>query len=348
MFSILLSTPNFISKKMVLAVLVIATSVGPVAFAQRTTTVDAKGTLKTSGNIVTESATAPTTPAPLQGDVWFDTTNNLVKVWEGSVWKTVASTHASDLADNQTIETFTVDDATQVITLGLEDDDETDKTIDLSAAIAAGETDTSLSQDTTTGVITYTAEDGLDDTANVVSTATGNLLSVGADGGAFFNQTTSGVSAGYKAWEFANGDMTTYLTSDLGFSTYTWAAIPFNSTPVLVNSTGNPQKFSFNADGSIGLEAGHVYRISVSLGLISPARSGMRLVEQGNPSNVLANSIDINSSGTLKIETIISPSTTANYNVEFYFSYGSAYILTIEPRYNQILPRATFQIEVLN
>jgi hypothetical protein len=215
-------------------------------------------------------------------------------------------------------------------------------------ASTAGETDTSLSQDITTGVITYTAEDGLDDTANVVSTATGNLLTVGADGGAFFNQTISGVSAGYKAWEFASGGFYTYLTSNLGFSTYTWAAIPFNSTPVLVNSTGNPQEFTFNADGSIGLEAGHVYRISVSLGLITPARSGMRLVEQGNPSNVLANSIDRSSSGTLKIETIISPSTTANYNVEFYFSYGSAYILTIEPRFNQVIPRATIQIEVLN
>ena len=304
MLRVMVFIPNFFSKKMFLAVLVIATSAGPVAFAQRTTAVDAKGTLITTGNIVTESDEEPTTA--IQGDVWFDTANSLVKVWEGSVWKTVASTTASD------------------------------------------ETDTSLTQETTTGVITYTPEDGPDETANVVSASTGNLLSVGADGGAFFNQTTSSVSAGYRVWEFASEVEDMRLYHELGLFTYIWNVIPFNSTPVLVNSTGHPQGFSFNDDSSIRLEAGRVYQISVSLGLHKPDDLGLRLVEQGNPSNVLANSIDRNSSGTLKIETIISPSTTANYNVEFYFSYGSAYILTIEPRYNQILPRATFQIEVLN
>ena len=307
MFSDLMFTKNFFSKKMFLAVLVIAISAGPVALAQRTMAVDAKGTKTTTGNIVTESDEEPKTSAPIQGDVWFDTANNLVKVWEGSVWKTVASTTADD------------------------------------------ETDTSLKQNTTTGVITYTAEDGLDDPANVVSASTGNFLSVGADGGVFFNQAIpGGISAGYRVWEFASDVEDTYMKRDLGFSINTWAAIPFNSTPVLVNSTEYPQGFSFNDDSSIRLEAGRVYQISVSLGLHKPDDLGLRLVEQGNPSNVLANSIDRNSSGTLKIETIISPSTTANYNVEFYFSYGSAYILTIEPRYNQILPRATFQIEVLN
>jgi len=307
MLRVMMFRPNFISKKMFLAVLVIATSVGSVAFAQRTMVVDAKGTLTTTGNIVTESATAPTTPAPIQGDVWFDTTNNLVKVWEGSVWKTVST---------------------------------------------PGETNTSLTQDTTTGVITYTAEDGLDDTANVVSTAADNLLSVGADGGAFFNQTTSGgVSAGYRVWEFASSVQDRYMSS-LGFSTYTWAAIPFNSTSVLVNSTGNPQGFSFNADGSIGLEAGRVYKISAYLGLHQPGDSGLRLVEQGNSLNILANSIDeytyYYDTVVVRMEAFISPTTTGNYFVEFYYAKNATTIRTDIARYGQTLPRATLYIEVLN
>jgi len=61
-------------------------------YAQRVTTTNEKGTKFTTGNTVTEVATAPTTPAPIQGDIWFDTTNNLYKVWDGTVWKTVVST----------------------------------------------------------------------------------------------------------------------------------------------------------------------------------------------------------------------------------------------------------------
>ncbi|WP_165395299.1 hypothetical protein, partial [Flagellimonas allohymeniacidonis] len=52
------------------------------------------------------------------------------------------------------------------------------------------ETVTSLSQNTTTGVISYIDEDGgTPETANVVSTDANNELSVGADGGASFEMT---------------------------------------------------------------------------------------------------------------------------------------------------------------
>ena len=50
------------------------------------------------------------------------------------------------------------------------------------------ETVTSLSQNTSTGVISYTDEDGgTPETANVVSTDANNQISVGSDGGAFLN-----------------------------------------------------------------------------------------------------------------------------------------------------------------
>ena len=56
------------------------------AFAQRVTNIDKKGTERTTGNIVTESATAPTVPTPIQGDIWVDTTTNTTKFWDGNSW----------------------------------------------------------------------------------------------------------------------------------------------------------------------------------------------------------------------------------------------------------------------
>lgn len=47
------------------------------------------------------------------------------------------------------------------------------------------ETITNLTQNTTTGVITYTKEDGTTATANVVSTNADNIISVGTDGGSY-------------------------------------------------------------------------------------------------------------------------------------------------------------------
>lgn len=57
--------------------------------------------------------------------------------------------------------------------------------IDLAPAIKAGETLTSLSQNTTSGVITYTPERGTASTANVLSATANNLITY--DNGAFLN-----------------------------------------------------------------------------------------------------------------------------------------------------------------
>ncbi len=57
------------------------------------------------------------------------------------------------------------------------------------SAITDNETITSLAQDPTTGVITYTNEEGADQTANITSVDSGNLLITGSDGGSFIDQT---------------------------------------------------------------------------------------------------------------------------------------------------------------
>ncbi|MBL6663660.1 MAG: hypothetical protein ISP71_06090 [Flavobacteriales bacterium] len=56
--------------------------------AQQVRVIDNKGTLQdVTSNVVTTSATAPTNP--VEGDVWFDTTTNISKIYDGSVWKVI-------------------------------------------------------------------------------------------------------------------------------------------------------------------------------------------------------------------------------------------------------------------
>jgi len=56
--------------------------------AQEESVIDQKGNIiKIRNNIVTTAATAPATP--LQNDIWFDTTAEVTKVYDGSVWLTI-------------------------------------------------------------------------------------------------------------------------------------------------------------------------------------------------------------------------------------------------------------------
>lgn len=56
--------------------------------AQQVRVIDNKGTLQdVTSNVVTTSATVPTNP--VEGDVWFDTTTNISKIYDGSVWKVI-------------------------------------------------------------------------------------------------------------------------------------------------------------------------------------------------------------------------------------------------------------------
>ncbi|MEM8846011.1 MAG: hypothetical protein AAGD17_02805, partial [Bacteroidota bacterium] len=81
------------------------------------------------------------------------------------------------------------------------------------------ETVTSLSQDTSTGVISYSDEDGgTPETANVVSADTNNELSVGTDGGASFEMTDIDVDGDGTDEETVNDAVSdiTKITSKAG------------------------------------------------------------------------------------------------------------------------------------
>lgn len=75
--------------------------------------------------------------------------------------------------------------------------------LDLSAAVQAAETLTSITQDATSGVITYERERGTNQTANVVNSTTDNLISY--DAGAFLNATT--VQGAQKTTVVESGDL---------------------------------------------------------------------------------------------------------------------------------------------
>ncbi len=76
------------------------------------------------------------------------------------------------------------------------------------------ETNTSLSQNTTTGVITYTNEASSPQTANVVSSDANNSIKIGLDGGAYFGayekiviwaEENSSLANNQLEWSFGNG-----------------------------------------------------------------------------------------------------------------------------------------------
>ena len=51
---------------------------------------------------------SPSAPSiPREGDIWFDTTNSLIKLWDGNTWKNIASTDPDDLRDDQNLSVTT-------------------------------------------------------------------------------------------------------------------------------------------------------------------------------------------------------------------------------------------------
>ena len=124
------------------------------------------------------------------------------------------------------------------------------------AAIATNETDTSLAQDTSTGVITYTAEDGLADTANVVSGDANNLINVGTDGGAYIDQAdlnepwfgTDNNAAATTNTE----DMYVMGNIGVGTSALSTGKVATFAGDVDIQGVLDPTKIIFSGDGSVG------------------------------------------------------------------------------------------------
>lgn len=121
------------------------------------------------------------------------------------------------------------------------------------------ETETDMTQDSGSGIITYTKESGGTSTANIISTDTNNSITVGSDGGAFLEQTMSTatvlVDQSYL-WSgvvndsdiHSNGTLTVDQNrADVGWSFSGPSTIRYSGSPdhvkidlmAVVNNTGN-------------------------------------------------------------------------------------------------------------
>lgn len=240
-------------------------------YAQQEEVIDHKGTKVTVRNtVVTTAATAPSNP--LQNDIWFDTTAEITKIFNGSTWVTInldalakkedSANKSSDvnlsdatntkfptelavktyvdtelatvagenlytndgvLTSNRTItqnsfdlnfdsNTLVVsgndnrvgigtDSPSQVLDVNgntrirvLNTGSNTDDVVTTDAdgnlrklPITSLETKTSISQNSSSGIITHNSEDGSSQSVNLVSTDTNNSITAGTDGGAYYN-----------------------------------------------------------------------------------------------------------------------------------------------------------------
>lgn len=107
-------------------------------------------------------------------------------------------------------------------------------TVDLASVVQAGETLTSITQDVTSGVITYKRERDADQTANVVRATSDNLISYNA--GAFLNATT--IQNNQLNTVVAQGTGITVTPSTSGnTTTYTVAANPVDAADLTNKGT---------------------------------------------------------------------------------------------------------------
>jgi hypothetical protein len=176
--------------------------------------------------------------------------------------------------------------------------------------------------------------------------SSGHILTSTATGTAWVPR-TPGISLGKKTWEFADNNGSELLTTDLGFTVSSWNKIPLNSTPQLINTTGGAAGFTFNADGSIQLEAGRVYRISATTAAYYLGASQFRLVEVGTTVPVIESARYSYGNTVIQIqmEGFYAATVTADYQLELYFNNpNSSYQTT---NFNVVLTRASLVVEVL-
>ena len=193
-----------------------------VIVAQSVEVIDKKGTRVTvKNNTVTTSPSAPSNP--VENDVWLDSSdseNTRPKVWTGSAWASLdysgtpgsifytgpdnnptqdnsnlywdSNNSRLGLGTNAPDTRLDINGTTKIRNLPAGTGSDQIVTADTNGnlrklPIATLETKTTITQNTTNGVITHNSEDGTSQTVNVVSANANNSISAGTDGGAFFN-----------------------------------------------------------------------------------------------------------------------------------------------------------------
>lgn len=190
--------------------------------AQNVEAIDRKGTVvSVKNNRVTTSATPPV--GPVENDVWLDSSdsgNTRPKVWTGNAWASLdysgtpgsifytgadnnptqdnsnlywdSNNSRLGLGTNGPSAKLDVNGSTRIRNLPAGNSSDQVITTDTNGNLrkmpfSSMETKTTISQNTTTGVITHNSEDGTSQNVNVVSANANNGITVGTDGGAYYN-----------------------------------------------------------------------------------------------------------------------------------------------------------------
>ncbi len=187
----------------------------------------------------------------------------------------------------------------------------------------------------------------LKDSNNDAGTS-GQVLSSTATGTDWIN--TSSTVIGSWIWE----EGTKYLIHDLGFVSGSYSTIPFNTTPIVVNTSANPAGFAFNATNySVTLEAGKTYKINADFSVYRTGGSvTLRLVDVADSTNVLMYSANLYSTtysgASPSIRGLVVPTTTADYVLQAHINGTNASLSapsSIAP--SGVLPAANIVVEKL-
>lgn len=219
---------------------------------------------------------------PNSGDIYVDNNTGIIYTYNGATWEkqnVVSSdtnntiTVGSDglayldqttIPTNETITTFTQDDATGITTYVSENG--TITTADITSknlgnilltgtdggsyldqsAIQSNETITTFTQDDATGITTYTSESGTITTADITSKSIGNILSTGTDGGSYIDQLAIQLNESVTTFSQDNTTgIATYISEN---GTITAADITSNdSGNLLINGTDGGSYLGKNA-----------------------------------------------------------------------------------------------------
>jgi hypothetical protein len=281
--------------------------------------------------------------------VWRDTTTNITKVYDGTAWQAVDANNARALFDTDKdtgiqVEESSDEDIIRFDTAGAER-----MLINNSGDVGIGNTaPTEKLHVTGNARITGALKDSNNDSGTA-----GQMLSSTATGTDWVDS-AAGIVVGQKLWELPHTSASS-LVNNIGFTERVWNTIPFNSTPVIVNTTTGANGFTFNADGSVNLVAGKTYRIKLKLEAIyATLLYVIRIVDKNDSSNVLRSSSGDSGSYAStypELDALVVIGATSDYVAQLYFHNGNGSVGFDQPQAilpsDMILPRVTITVEKL-
>ena len=192
------------------------------------------GALTGESSKVSSHTAAPTNPAPEEGDLWFDTTNDKLNYYDGAAWQEVGTNNSAIITDALTANANTTlgDNVADTLTVNATSDFNAAVNIDGNLTTTANTTVGNANTDilTVNATSTFTAAVDMDDTLNVDGAAT------------FTNTITANGAADFNDAVNIDGNLTTTANTTIGDAAADALTVNATSTfqaPVDMNNTLN-------------------------------------------------------------------------------------------------------------